>query len=91
MAEVQMQCGPFTVVSLMSSQSATQLGLEPGTVAKAIVKATTVIIETPGGTSETHPRCSRGGTRRGGARRQLFGNKNRHRLDNDRKRIVVPH
>ena len=51
MAEVQMQCGPFTVVSLMSSESAGELGLEPGKVAVAVVKATTVIIETPGGTS----------------------------------------
>lgn len=51
MAEVEMQCGPFTVVSLMSSASATQLGLEPGAVAVAVVKATNVIIETPGGTS----------------------------------------
>lgn len=51
MAEVQMQCGPFTVVSLMSSESATDLGLEPGKLAVAVVKATTVIIETPGGSS----------------------------------------
>jgi molybdopterin-binding protein len=49
MAEVQMQCGPFTVVSLMSSESVRQLGLEPGKLAVAVVKATTVIIETPGG------------------------------------------
>jgi molybdopterin-binding protein len=51
MAEVQMQCGPFTVVSLMSRESASELGLEPGTVAVAVVKATTVIVETPGGSS----------------------------------------
>ena len=51
MAEVQMQCGPFTVVSLMSSASAAELGLEPGKLAVAVVKATTVIVETPGGTS----------------------------------------
>lgn len=51
MAEVQMQCGPFTVVSLMSAESARQLGLEPGVVAVAVVKATTVIIETPAGAS----------------------------------------
>ena len=51
MAEVQMQCGPFTVVSLMSSSSANELGLEPGVVAVAVVKATTVIVETAGGTS----------------------------------------
>jgi molybdopterin-binding protein len=46
-----MQCGPFTVVSLMSSESAAELGLEPGVVAVAVIKATTVVIETPGGTS----------------------------------------
>ncbi|MBJ7340970.1 TOBE domain-containing protein [Mycolicibacterium sp.] len=51
MAEVQMQCGPFTVVSLMSSSSATELGLAPGVVAVAVVKATTVIVETSGETS----------------------------------------
>ncbi|MFC4605133.1 TOBE domain-containing protein [Rhodococcus kronopolitis] len=47
MAEVQMQCGPFTVVSLMSATSAAELGLVPGKVAVAMVKATTVVVETP--------------------------------------------
>ncbi|KAA0115185.1 molybdopterin-binding protein [Mycolicibacterium sp. P9-22] len=51
MSEVQMQCGPFTVVSLMSTASVEQLGLEPGALAVAVVKATTVIVETPGGAS----------------------------------------
>jgi molybdopterin-binding protein len=51
MAEVQMQCGPFTVVSLMSSESAAELGLEPGKLAVAVVKATTVIVETQRGSS----------------------------------------
>ena len=51
MSEVQMQCGPFTVVSLMSTASVRQLGLEPGSLAVAVVKATNVIVETPGGTS----------------------------------------
>lgn len=51
MCEVQMQCGPFTVVSLMSTESARQLGLEPGALAVAVIKATNVIVETPGGTS----------------------------------------
>ena len=51
MSEVQMQCGPFTVVSLMSTASVEQLGLEPGAVAVAVVKATTVIVDTPAGTS----------------------------------------
>jgi molybdopterin-binding protein len=49
MARVEMQCGPFTVVSLMSADAARELQLEPGSVAVAVVKATTVIVETPGG------------------------------------------
>lgn len=49
MAEVEMQCGPFTVVSLMSSRSARELELQPGSIAVAVVKATTVIVETPKG------------------------------------------
>ena len=51
MAQVEMQCGPHTVVSLMSSEAARELGLEPGRMAVAVVKATTVIVETPGGSS----------------------------------------
>ncbi|NKR31619.1 helix-turn-helix domain-containing protein [Rhodococcus hoagii] len=46
-AQVEMQCGPFSVVSLMSAESATELKLEPGSIAVAVVKATTVIVETP--------------------------------------------
>lgn len=51
MAQVEMQCGPFTVVSLMSADAARDLKLEPGSVAVAVVKATTVIVETQGGRS----------------------------------------
>jgi molybdopterin-binding protein len=47
MAQVELQCGPFRVVSLMSSEAVRELGLEPGSVAVAVVKATTVIVETP--------------------------------------------
>ena len=47
MAQVELQCGPFRVVSLMSSEAVDELGLEPGSVAVAVVKATTVIVETP--------------------------------------------
>jgi molybdopterin-binding protein len=47
MAQVELQCGPFRVVSLMSSEAVRELGLELGSVAIAIVKATTVLIETP--------------------------------------------
>ncbi|WP_099250965.1 molybdopterin-binding protein [Mycobacterium sp. shizuoka-1] len=49
MAQVEMQCGPFTVVSLMSADAVRDLHLEPGSVAVAVVKATTVIVETAGG------------------------------------------
>ena len=51
MAQVELQCGPFRVVSLMSSEAVRELGLELGSVATAVVKATTVIIETPQGKS----------------------------------------
>src|ERR1700739_2460397 len=47
MTQVEMQCGPHTVVSLMSTEAARELKLEPGTPAVGIVKATTVIVETP--------------------------------------------
>lgn len=47
MAQVELQCGPHRVVSLMSSEAVHELKLEPGSVAVAVVKATTVIVETP--------------------------------------------
>ena len=47
MTQVEMQCGPHTVVSLMSTEAARELRLEPGSLAVAVVKATTVIVETP--------------------------------------------
>lgn len=47
MAQVELQCGPFRVVSLMSSEAVRDLKLEPGSVATAVVKSTTVIIEVP--------------------------------------------
>ncbi|HKV17665.1 MAG TPA: helix-turn-helix transcriptional regulator [Mycobacterium sp.] len=51
MAQVELKCGPFAVVSLMSADAARELKLEPGSIAVAVVKATTVIVETPGGQS----------------------------------------
>jgi molybdopterin-binding protein len=51
MAQVELQCGPFRVVSLMSSEAVRELGLELGSAATAVVKATTVIIESPRGKS----------------------------------------
>ena len=49
MAQVEIQAGPHRVVSLMSSEAVRELGLEPGVLAVALVKATQVIVETPGG------------------------------------------
>jgi molybdopterin-binding protein len=46
MAQVELQCGPHRVVSLISSEAVRELGLELGSVAVAVVKATTVIVET---------------------------------------------
>ena len=51
LAQVELPCGPHTVVSLMSSEAARELELEPGRVAVAVVKATTVVVETPRGAS----------------------------------------
>jgi molybdopterin-binding protein len=51
MAQVEMQCGPFRVVSLMSSEAVDDLRLELGSVAIAVVKSTTVIVETAQGAS----------------------------------------
>ena len=45
MAQVELQAGPFRFVSLMSREAADDLRLEPGVVATASVKATTVVIE----------------------------------------------
>ncbi len=51
MAQVELQCGPFRLVSLMSSEAVTDLGLELGSVAVAVIKSTNVIVETPSGES----------------------------------------
>lgn len=45
MAQVELQAGPFRVVSLMSREAADDLGLEVGVVALATVKATNVVVE----------------------------------------------
>lgn len=47
MAQVELQAGPFRVVSLMSREAADELGLEVGTVAVASVKATNVVVGVP--------------------------------------------
>ena len=45
MAQVEMVCGPYRLVSLMSAEAATELGLEPGARAIASVKSTAVVVE----------------------------------------------
>ncbi len=47
MAQVEIQAGPFRVVSLMSREAADELGLEPGVRAVATVKATQVSVDVP--------------------------------------------
>jgi molybdate transport system substrate-binding protein len=45
MAQVEIQAGPYRVVSLMSSEAADELKLAPGMLAVASVKSTNVVIE----------------------------------------------
>lgn len=47
MAQVEMQAGPFRLVSLLSRESVDELGLEVGSVAVASVKSTHVVVEIP--------------------------------------------
>ena len=47
MAQVEMQAGPHRVDSLISAEAAEELGLKPGALAVAAVKATNVVIERP--------------------------------------------
>ena len=47
MAQVDLCCGPYRVVSLMSREAADALELEPGVVAVASIKATNVVVEVP--------------------------------------------
>ena len=47
MAQVEIQAGPHRVVSLLSAEAVDDLGLEPGVLAAAVVKATNVVVELP--------------------------------------------
>ncbi len=47
MAQVELICGPYRMVSLMSSEAADELGLVPGARAIASVKSTNVVVERP--------------------------------------------
>ena len=45
MAQVDIQAGPFRVVSLMSREAVEALDLQVGSVAVAVIKSTTVVVE----------------------------------------------
>ena len=47
MAQVEIQAGPHRFVCLLSREAADELGLEPGMLAVAAVKATNVSVEIP--------------------------------------------
>ncbi|MFV2021300.1 TOBE domain-containing protein [Micromonospora sp. LOL_023] len=45
MAQVDIQAGPFRIVSLMSREAVDQLGLTVGAPATAVIKSTNVVVE----------------------------------------------
>jgi molybdopterin-binding protein len=47
MAQVELQAGPFRIVSLISREAADELALAPGVLAVASVKSTNVVVEVP--------------------------------------------
>jgi molybdopterin-binding protein len=47
MAQVEIQSGPFRIVSLISREAADELSLAPGSLVVASVKSTNVVIEIP--------------------------------------------
>ena len=44
-AQVELEAGPFRVVSVVTREAIEDLDLQPGTPATAVVKATSVILE----------------------------------------------
>lgn len=44
-AQVELEAGPFRVVSVVTREAVDELGLEPGMEATAVVKATSVLLE----------------------------------------------
>ena len=45
MAQVELACGDYRIVSLLSAEAVDEMGLEVGSPATAIIKATNVIVE----------------------------------------------
>ncbi len=48
MAQVELQSGPFRIVALVSRAAVDDMGLRTGVMVDAVVKATNVLIESPG-------------------------------------------
>jgi len=47
MSQVDLQCGPYRLVSLLSTEAVEDLDLEVGSVVTAVIKSTNVIVEAP--------------------------------------------
>jgi molybdopterin-binding protein len=45
LAQVELEAGPYRVVSIVTREAAEELGLRPGMQATAVVKATSVLVE----------------------------------------------
>lgn len=45
MSQVELQCGRYRIVSLISTEAVEELGIEVGAVATAVIKATNVSLE----------------------------------------------
>lgn len=45
LAQVELEAGPFRVVAVVTREAVEELGLEPGSPATALVKATSVLLE----------------------------------------------
>jgi molybdopterin-binding protein len=45
LAQVELEAGPFRIVSVVTREAVEELGLEPGMPATALVKATSVLLE----------------------------------------------
>jgi molybdopterin-binding protein len=45
LAQVELEAGPFRIVSVVTREAVEELGLEPGMHATALVKATSVLLE----------------------------------------------
>jgi molybdopterin-binding protein len=60
MAQVDIQAGPFRIVSLMSREAVDELSLDVGSVAVAVIKSTTVVVERAGPTVSKVPTAKGG-------------------------------